>query len=64
MNDLIAQFLYASWRLEMWSLNYGSYNDIDRDVASGKLTPGVIPDGLREAEGRRRLASDQERGDS
>jgi hypothetical protein len=55
-----AQVAYCIWRLEMWSLNYGSYNEIDRDVDARILTVGVIPDDLREKEARRRKEAGRE----
>jgi hypothetical protein len=47
VNDLIAQFRYCTWRMELWGLGYGTYDDIDRDVSRGKLVPGVIPEEWR-----------------
>jgi hypothetical protein len=40
----VDQVLYCLWRLELWSRNYGTYDEIDRDVASGTLLPGTMPD--------------------
>jgi hypothetical protein len=32
---------YVMWRFHVWANGAGSYNDIDRKVARGKLVPGV-----------------------
>jgi hypothetical protein len=35
---------YCMWRLEMWGLGYGTYNEIDAAVSRGELKPFVIPE--------------------
>lgn len=37
---------YQNWSLELWSRNYGTTAQIDRDVSDGKLIPGTMPDEL------------------
>ena len=44
MSNIFAQVRYQAWRLELWGRNYGTYNDIDKDVSDGVLLPGTMPD--------------------
>ncbi len=34
------QAQYCYWRMNLWVKGYGTYNDIDRAVSEGGLTPG------------------------
>jgi hypothetical protein len=44
MSSLTDQIRYCIWRCELWGRNYGTNDDIDRDVEAGKLIPGLMPD--------------------
>lgn len=46
MNDILSRLRYCAWRLELYDRNYGSYQQIDEDVACGRLIPGTIPTGF------------------
>lgn len=41
--ETVVQARFAMWRFHLWGLNYGSYNEIERQVKEKKLTPFVCP---------------------
>lgn len=41
--ETILDVRFAMWRLHLWSLNYGSYNTIERKLKQKKLSPFVCP---------------------